>query len=137
MVKKAVKFWDMVQNKIPPAIVAEDDETLQAVYPTSNEEIIIMDEINDRVSYLQEIKMHIEEMTKERKEIETELKSIIKDNQGLKTPQYKVMWKTQTANRLDTDRLRGELPEIADKYTVVNSYRVLRVLKNKEVVNGN
>lgn len=137
MVEKAVKFWDMVQNKIPPAIVAEDDETLQAVYPTSNEEIIIMDEINDRVSYLQEIKMHIDEMTKERKEIETELKSIIKDNQGLKTPQYKVMWKTQTANRLDTDRLRGELPEIADKYTVVNSYRVLRVLKNKEVVNGN
>lgn len=134
MVIKAVNFWDMVQKDISPLIEAQDGETLQEVYPTSNEEMIEMQEINDRVSYLQELKMHRDEMNGEIKEIETELKSIIQDKAGIITPQYKITWKSQTTSRLDTDRIREENPEILDKYTLVKSYRVLRVTKNKEVL---
>lgn len=136
MVEKAVKFWQMVQNNQPPLIVAEDGEVLQEIYPKSNEEMIEMQEINDRVAYMQELKMHRDDMNNEIKEIETELKSIIKENAGIKTPQYKITWRTQTANRLDTDRLREEQPEIVNKYTLVKNYRVLRVTKNKEVLDG-
>lgn len=133
MVNKAVEFWQMVQNQTPPVMVADDDEVIEEIYPDSNDEMIEMSEINDRVAYLQEVKMHIEEMTKERKEIETELKSIIQDKAGIKTPQYKITWETQTPHKIDTDRLQEEMPEIAEKYTKVTSYRVLRILKNKEV----
>lgn len=136
MVEKAVKFWQMVQNNQPPLIVAEDGEVLQEIYPKSNEEMIEMQEINDRVAYMQELKMHRDDMNNEIKEIETELKSIIKENAGIKTPQYKITWRTQTANRLDTDRLREEQPDIVNKYTLVKNYRVLRVTKNKEVLDG-
>lgn len=136
MVEKAVKFWQMVENNQPPLMLADDGEVLQEIYPKSNEEMIEMQEINDRVAYMQELKMHRDDMNNEIKEIETELKSIIKDNAGIKTPQYKITWKTQTANRLDTDRLKEEQPEIVNKYTLVKDYRVLRVTKNKEVLNG-
>lgn len=136
MVEKAVKFWQMVENNQPPLMLADDGEVLQEIYPKSNEEMIEMQEINDRVAYMQELKMHRDDMNNEIKEIETELKSIIKDNAGIKTPQYKITWRTQTANRLDTDRLKEEQPEIVNKYTLVKDYRVLRVTKNKEVTNG-
>ena len=136
MVQKALKFWDMVQKKVSPVILAQDDEVLQEIYPKSDEEMIEMQEINDRVAYLQELKMHRDDMISEIKEIETELKSIIKDKAGIKTPQYKITWKTQTANRLDTDRLKEEQPELIKNYILTKDFRVLRITKNKEALDG-
>ena len=134
MVEKAVKFWQMVEKQVPPLILPEDNETLGEVYSDYSEDMIISQELNDRIAYLQEIKMHRDEINKEIKEIETELKATIADKQGLLTEKYKVTWKAQTNNKIDTDRIREELPEIAEKYSQSKTYRVLRVLNNKEVL---
>lgn len=134
MVDKAAKFWQMVEKQVPPLILPEDNETLGEVYSDYSEDMIISQELNDRIAYLQEIKMHRDEINKEIKEIETELKATIADKQGLLTEKYKVTWKAQTSNRIDTDRIREELPEIAEKYSQSKTYRVLRVLNNKEVL---
>lgn len=36
-------------------------------------------------------------------------------------------WKEQTVQRIDTTRLKAEMPEIAEKYTVQNTTRVFRI----------
>lgn len=133
MLDKALKFWELVQKKVPPLILPEDDETLAELYPTHTEDLIELQEMNERVAYLQEIKMHIEEMNKEKREIETELKTLIADKAGVVTDTYKVTWKTQITRRIDTDLLKTEQPELAQKYIKESTYRVMRITKNKEV----
>ena len=132
MLEKALKFWDMVQKEVPPMILPEDDTTLGELYPTHTEDFVEMQDMNERVAYLQEIKMHIDEMTKEKREIETELKTIIKDKMGVLTDKYKVTWKAQTSRRLDTDLIKTECPEIAEKYMKESVSRVMRITKRKE-----
>lgn len=135
MVEKAIKFWGMVEKKIPPLILPEDDETIAELYPTHTEDVIEIQEMEERIAYLQEIKMHIEEMTKEKREIETELKTLIADKCGVITNKYKVTWKSQVSQRIDTDLLKTEMPDIAQRYIKENAIRVMRIIKNKEVTN--
>ena len=132
MVERAVKFWEMVQNQTPPLILPEDDEVLGEIYSEHTDDMMVLQDLNDRVAYLQEIKMHINEMTKEKKEIETELKTVIKDKAGFTTDKYKVTWKSQITRRIDTELLKTEEPEIAQKYMTESAYRVLRITKEKE-----
>lgn len=132
MVEKAVKFWEMVQKQIPPLILPEDDEVLGEIYSEHIDDMMVLQDLNDRVAYLQEIKMHIEDLNKEKRELETELKTVIADKAGFITDRYKVTWKTQTANRIDTDRLKDEQPEIIKNYMQEKKFRVLRITKNKE-----
>lgn len=132
MIEKALKFWDMVQNDVPPVILPEDDTTLAELYPEHTEDLIEIQEMNDRIAYLQEIKMHIEEMTKEKREIETELKTLIKDKAGVLTDRYKITWKSQISRRIDSEALKAECPDIAQKYLKESTSRVLRINKRKE-----
>ena len=132
MVERAVKFWEMVQNQTPPLILPEDDEVLGEIYSEHTDDMMVLQDLNDRVAYLQEIKMHINEMTKEKEEIETELKTVIKDKAGFTTDKYKVTWKSQITRRIDTELLKTEEPEIAQKYMTESAYRVLRITKEKE-----
>ena len=134
MIERAIKFWELVEKKVPPLILPEDSDTLGEVYNEYTDDMIISQELNDRIAYLQEIKMHRDEINKEIKEIETELKATIADKTGLLTEKYKVTWKAQTQNRIDTDRLREEKPEIVEQYLQSKTYRVLRVTNNKETL---
>ena len=132
MVDKAVKFWDMVQTQTPPVILPDDCDTLAEIYAEHTDDLIESQELNDRVAYVQELKMHRDEIGKEIKEIETELKATIAEKVGLITDSYKVTWKNQTRTALDTERLKEEQPEIYSKYTLTKNIRVLRITKNKE-----
>ncbi len=134
MLEKALKFWDMVQNKVPPLILPEDDETLAELYPEHTEDLIEIQEMNDRVAYLQEIKMHIEEMTKEKREIETELKTLIKDKAGVLTDKYKITWKSQISKRVNPVilNLLIKSPKLKQKYVKESASRVMRIAKRKE-----
>jgi len=134
MVKKAREFWDMVQNNKPPLILPQDDETLGEVYPDHSNNLIEAQEFNERAAYLQELKMHRDEINQEIKEIETELKAKIGDNLGVLTDRYKITWKAQNSRKLDTDRLKEELKNF-DDYYLTNTYRVLRISNRKDIEN--
>lgn len=134
MVEKAKEFWAMVQNNQAPLILPEDDETLGEVYPDHSENIIEAEEFNERASYLQELKMHRDEINAEIKEIETELKAKIGDNQGILTDKYKITWKKQSTKTLDKDRLREDIKNL-DDYYLSSSYRVLRIANRKDKEN--
>lgn len=144
MVDAAKDFWQHVQDDTPVDIVASDDETLKDLYSNHSEIMIDLiptdeqtkqacDVLEEKVGYLQEIKMHIKQLQDEQKEIETTVKDIIKDNLGIKTPKYIITWKNQTTTKFDTVKLRQERPETFEDYSYESSYRVMRISKNKEV----
>ena len=144
MVESAKDFWQHVQDDTPVDIVATDDETLKDLYSNHSEVMIDLiptdaqtkqacDVLEEKVGYLQEIKMHIKQLQDEQKEIETTVKDIIKDNLGIKTPKYIITWKNQTTTKFDTVKLRQERPETFEDYSYESSYRVMRISKNKEV----
>lgn len=144
MVESAKDFWQHVQDDTPVDIVATDDETLKDLYSNHSEIMIDLiptdaqtkqacDVLEEKVGYLQEIKMHIKQLQDEQKEIETSVKDIIKDNLGIKTPKYIITWKNQTTTKFDTVKLRQERPETFEDYSYESSYRVMRISKNKEV----
>ena len=144
MVDAAKDFWQHVQDDTPVDIVATDDETLKDLYSNHSEIMIDLiptdeqtkqacDVLEEKVGYLQEIKMHIKQLQDEQKEIETTVKDIIKDNLGIKTPKYIITWKNQTTTKFDTVKLRQERPETFEDYSYESSYRVMRISKNKEV----
>ena len=143
MVESAKEFWQHVQDNTPPAVMASDDETLKdlysnhseimiELYPTDEETAQATQTFEERIAYLQEVKAHIKSLQDEQKEIETHIKDIIKDSLGIKTPKYVVTWKSQTKTTVDSTLLRQCEPEIANKYSITASYRVMRINKNKE-----
>ena len=143
MVESAKEFWQHVQDNTPPAVMANDDETLKdlyadhseimiELYPTDEETAQAAQTLEERIAYLQEVKAHIKSLQDEQKEIETHIKDIIKDSLGIKTPKYVVTWKSQTKTTIDSTLLRQCEPEIANKYSITASYRVMRINKNKE-----
>ena len=90
MVTKAKEFWEHVQNDTPVDIVANDDETLKEMYSTHNDVMIELyptdarskqasESFEEKVAYLQEIKMHIKQLQGEQKEIETSIKDVINE----------------------------------------------------------
>ena len=133
MVKKAIEFWDMVQKDIPPAVKSGDNEILDLVFPKTTEEMIENNELEDLVAYRQELSMHIEEMQKEKEEIEAQLKEYIGERLGFYTLKYQVTWKTQSNKRLNTALLKQDYPEIFNDYVQENSFKVLRINKRKEI----
>lgn len=130
MVEKAVKFWEMVQKDIPPVIVPDDSETLGEVFSEHTDDMIESQELNERVAYVQELKMHRDEINKEIKEIETELKATIQDKAGILTDEYKVTWKNQKgAYVYDKEQMIQD--GVFEKYSSQQIHRVLRITKNK------
>lgn len=143
MVAAAKEFWEHVQNKTQVPVVAEDDETLKELYsehtdvmielyPTDSKKMEATWNFETAVAHLQELKMHKSNIEDEIKEEETKIKNIIKDNLGIKTPNYLITWKSQSKTSLDAKTLKSEEPEIYKKYSQISSYRVMRIAKNKE-----
>lgn len=143
MVETAKIFWQHVQDDIPVAVMSNDDETLADMYGTPSDFIIEMfpeDEksadavivFEENVRYLQELKMHISEMDKEKKEIENKIKDVIKNNLGIRTPKYLITWKAQTSHRFDDKKFKEENPDLFNEYIKENTFRVMRIKSNKE-----
>lgn len=144
MVAAAKEFWQHVQYDTPPAIMADDDNTLKELYAEHSNVYIELYPVDERtteavnaheekIAYLQELKTHIKSLQDEQKGIETQLKDLIKDNEGIASPKYVVSWKTQESNHFDTKMFKSENPELAKKYNVKSTTRVLRITTNKKM----
>ena len=143
MVEAAKDFWEKVQNDIPPAIMADDDETLKdlygdhndiiiELYPTDEESKAAAETLEEKIAYLQEVKGQIKDLQSTQKEIEAGIKEIIKDNLGIKTPKYVVTWKSQSKTDFDKKAFKEAHADLYEEYTTTSSYRVMRVASNKE-----
>jgi len=134
MVAKAVKFMIMVKEKTAPMAVGADNAFIQELLPESDGEIQEANDLNDKVAYRQELKMHVSELMGQLDTIEAEIKQAIGEHKGIKTDQYIVTWTPQQRSYVDTEKLKAE--GLYEKYSTIKSSRVMRVTKNKEKDNG-
>lgn len=77
------------------------------------------------------MKMHQKEIEKELAEVEAKIKDVIKANDGVTTPKYKVTWKTQKGQvKYDKEQMIAD--GVYDKYASQGVIRMLRVAVNKD-----
>lgn len=132
MIKRALEFWQCVQDKIPPMAVGLDNPFIISLNPTHNENIREAEEdVNATIALLLETKNNIKTLIEQKDDCEAKLKQIIGSSLGIKTSQYILTWKQQPTTKVDTEALKKD--GLYDKYKKVSETRVLRVKKGKVV----
>lgn len=75
------------------------------------------------LEYRQEIVEKMEELEREKASIDQQIKLKMKEAAYGTAPSFKVSWLTVESNRMDTTRLKKELPEIYKKYCYTSTSR--------------
>lgn len=131
IVDKVKMFWTMVLTKQPPMATGDDNDLLVQLHPEASDAMLeATQDINNEVSRIQELKLHIKNMEDEKDEAEARVKSVIGDNLGFRTPEFTVKWPVQLSKRVDTEKLKADGLYI--QYLKETSSRVLRIIKNAE-----
>ena len=80
--------------------------------------------INNRVKKLLEIRAQIEQLEEMKKALEDEIKAEFKDDQEeIKTEKYLVRWTKYTQSRIDSTKLKKDLPDVYKLYTKITQGR--------------
>lgn len=123
LIEAEEEFWDSLSGSIPPAASYQDSQALADYYSESTEDSIEID-ADPQINRLDEIKVLIKDLDKEKKTLENQLKQKLGECQsGFTVSGSKVTWKPATTKRLDTDRLKTERPEIYTEYLKESSSR--------------
>ena len=64
-----------------------------------------------------EINELVKKLNTEKEQIEQDIKLYMKDAERAESNNYRVTWKTTTSNRLDSKKLKKELPAIYEGYS--------------------
>ena len=130
MVDMAVEFWNIVQNKIMPALTPNDNDTMAKIYPNPNEEYIENQDLESQIEKLAQIKAEISALDTEKKLLEAELKNIINTHAGILTEKYKVSWLKMERTVVNTDQLKAD--NLYQKYSNTSVTRSLRIFDRKK-----
>lgn len=139
MIERERHFWEEhVLKEVPPEIDGSPSasELLNKLYPEDNGETIMLksDDAEMLIEAIESIKAEVKEKDTLKKEYENKLKLMIGEAETGVTPRYEVRNKTITSNRLDSRKLRKELPDIAEKYTNQSSYRRMTIKQVEQEV---
>jgi putative phage-type endonuclease len=129
MLEKADKFWNYnVKNLIEPELDGSEASTRlvekmnEDVEP--NSEIILEDEsVNEMANNLIKVKQEIKELEKIKKELENKLKEKIGNHEIAYTTDRVMKWKIHVQRRLDSKKLKKEMPDIYNAFLKEAIYR--------------
>lgn len=80
--------------------------------------------INNRVKKLLEIRAQIEQLEEMKKALEDEIKAEFREDQEeIKTEKYLVRWTKYTQSRIDSTKLKKDLPDVYKLYTKITQGR--------------
>jgi len=130
IVSKVIVFWDCIQSKTPPMATGDDNDFLLQLFPENDDQYQHIEELNDKIGLLQQLKGTISDTMAQKDEIEAQIKQVIGDCLGVATSQYVVTWKKQDSMRVDVEKLKAD--NAYDRYTKLSSTRVLRVKRQGE-----
>lgn len=125
-------FWEEnVLKQIPPDPITLEDTRLRWKTHKQNDYAVANEQIWTDIQALKILKDAIKEHEMQKEAHELNIKNYIKDSEGLKDENGKVMatWKTQETNRLDTNLLKIEQPTTFKQYTRKSSSRVFLLKK--------
>lgn len=118
-------FWSSVTNGVEPEIDGSQStsDTLAALYPESGGETEDLPELDDAAVMLDDISSRMKELEKMKKQYENRIKDTMKDLEKCDTGSAVITWKSFQSGRLDTKKLRDEMPDIYEKYVKVSMSR--------------
>lgn len=131
--QKANHFWNYnVKNAIEPDLIGNDADTefVKEQHPDvdKNAEITLQDdEYNELAERIFHGKVKIKELEAEIDEAANRLKEKMGRNEIAYTTDHTIKWSARTANRVDTERLKVEFPDIYKKVIKASSYRVFTI----------
>lgn len=128
-------FWENhVLTETPPEIDGSPSaaELLQKLYPEDDGSAIVLDEqANTLIEAIESLKAEKKSLESQLKEYENKLKMQLESASEGYTERFKVTYKSQTRNTIDSKRLKAEAPEVYEEYVKESNARVLKI---KEVL---
>ena len=132
MIQHEKDFWE---NHVLAGVAPEIDgsqsasEMLNAMYPEDNGETIMLpsDDAEMLIEAIESIKAEVKEKQALQKEYENKLKLMIGEAEKGVTPRFEVIHRTITSNRLDSRKLRKEMPDVAEQYTNQSKHRRMTI----------
>ena len=124
-------FWnDHVLAGVPPYPIGSeaDDEAIDMLYATARYDKEV--NIDDMRAELETLALYEKDAKLLKEKIDT-IKQSVKLRMGMYTNalcgRWKITWKDQTSTRIDTKRLRAELPETFKMYSKTTTSRPLKI----------
>lgn len=124
-------FWN--QHVVTGVIPSPDgskvcDEVIESYFPRAKKkDAIALVGFDEKLRRREEIVGFISELQEEQKQIEQEVKMFMKDYELAGSDSYQVSWKNIESTKLDTKRIKEEMPQIYKDYGKVSSYRKFEV----------
>ena len=113
-------FWNnhVVKGIIPPPDGSKVcDEVIQQYFHTARKESAVrLVGFDEKLGRREEILGAISELEAERRRIEQEVKLFMGENETAESGRFRVSWKNVDSTKLDTKRIREELPELYRDY---------------------
>jgi putative phage-type endonuclease len=127
LIQAESKFWDMVENKIPPEIthMESDSEWLADAYPSANNMIVELSPVLELAAhrYL-EISAEIKQLSNEAELIKNLIKQEAKENEVLQGEKIRIKIPTVRKISFDTKKFEEEHPDFFKQYkTKESSFR--------------
>ena len=122
-------FWN--ENVLKRALPEPDgskiaDCVINEYFKDSVAESIPLTGFDEKLDRQQELKVLIDRMETEKKQIEQELKIYLGEAEMAENEKYRVSWKSVSTKRVDEKRLKEEKPEIYEQYQkIIPSRRLL------------
>lgn len=124
-------FWNshVVSGVIPPPDGSRAcDEVLQQYFHTAKRASTIkLVGFDEKLRRREEILGFISELQEEQKQIEQEVKLFMQDNEYANSERFRVSWKNVDSTKLDTKRIKEEMPGIYADYGKVSHSRRFEV----------
>lgn len=93
------------------------DRFISSRFRESRQDLSIpLEGFDERLKRRMEIEEEMERLTREKQQIEQEVKAFMQDAECAENGQFLVSWKTVSTNRIDAKRLKEEMPEIYKKF---------------------
>lgn len=126
LIRLEKNFWEnyvLAGNLPSPDGSKVSDEVLADYYKESDKSTIQLMGFDEKLKRRQELAELMERMETEKKQIEQELKVYLGAAEIAENEHYRVSWKAFSSNRIDTNRLKTEQPEIYKKYLKTSQSR--------------
>ncbi len=130
------KFWhEHIEKRIPPEMTGAVDakELLDKLYPVSREGTKVeLPQLEDVVNQLAVTQQKIKELEQLVDELQAKIKEQMGEAEIAEVGNFIITWKSVTTERLDTTRLKKEMPDVYKQFTVSNTTRRFSLKQKKE-----
>lgn len=123
-------FWE---NHVEKGVMPDPDGSeacdaaLDRYFHTAKKSSIDLNGFDEKLNRREEILLQIAELEKEQSRIEQEVKFYMKDNETATSGKFRVSWSNVETTRLDTKKIREEMPEIYRSYAKVSVSRRFQI----------